>query len=248
MDGSFRINAGLRCGRQLLLQLTDMGIPVGCELLDTISPQFIGDLVSWGAIGARTTESQLHRELASGVSFPVGFKNGTDGNVDIAIDAINAARHPHHFLGVTHQGLAAITRTTGNQDCHVILRGGKSGPNYSQQDIRTVCAQLTAAQLPAVVMVDCSHGNSCKDFRKQAQCLEELCRQIGEEGDRSIVGVMIESNLVEGKQSIPSDGDLGRLVYGQSVTDACVGWAETEMMLRRLQQAVKQRRVKCQNK
>ncbi|KAI3632880.1 hypothetical protein MIR68_008955 [Amoeboaphelidium protococcarum] len=245
LDGSFRINDGLRIGRKLLCDITQSGVPVACELLDTISPQYIADCVSWAAIGARTTESQLHRELASGVSFPIGFKNGTDGNIDIAIDAIRAAAHPHRFVGVTHQGLAAITRTSGNKDCHIILRGGKSGTNYDQENIRKVNEALNKHKLQPKIMVDCSHGNSNKNHKNQVKVLESLCDQL-RNGDTSIAGVMVESNLIEGAQKIPADGNLGTLAYGQSITDACVGWDETVAMIKMLAEAVEARRV--QNK
>ncbi|KAI8919298.1 hypothetical protein DFJ77DRAFT_453739 [Powellomyces hirtus] len=242
IDGSFQINRGLRLARNLLCQLTEMGLPVGCELLDTISPQFIGDLISWGAIGARTTESQLHRELASGVSFPVGFKNGTDGNIEIAMDAITSASNPHHFLGVTKQGLAAITNTKGNANCHVILRGGKQGPNYSSTHIATTRAALTKAKiLPAAIMVDCSHGNSSKNHKNQAVVAKDLAKQIAA-GDTSIVGVMIESNINEGNQKVPAEG-AHALKYGVSITDACVNWDETVTILRELAAAQRARRT-----
>ncbi|KAJ1953053.1 3-deoxy-7-phosphoheptulonate synthase [Dispira parvispora] len=244
LDGSFQINKGLRVARKLLCDLTAMGIPVGCELLDTISPQFIGDLISWGAIGARTTESQLHRELASGVSFPVGFKNGTDGNAGIAVDAIRAAAHPHHFLGVTKQGLAAITNTTGNDLCHIILRGGNSGPNYEKEWVAKIKEQLTKAKLQPSIMVDCSHGNSRKVHTNQPLVAQNVADQISA-GDSSIVGVMIESNHHEGRQDIPSaeQGGPKALKYGQSVTDACVSWEQTQPMLAGLAEAVRQRRA-----
>ncbi|KAG0014779.1 3-deoxy-7-phosphoheptulonate synthase, partial [Podila clonocystis] len=205
IDGTFQINKGLRIARGLLCELTDMGVPVGCELLDTISPQFLADLISWGAIGARTTESQLHRELASGVSFPLGFKNGTDGNISIAVDAIRAAAKPHHFLGVTKQGLAAITNTKGNELCHLILRGGNGGPNYEKEHIETTRAGLVKAKLPEAIMVDCSHGNSRKQHRNQISVSADLADQI-RAGDKSIVGLMIESNLVEGRQDVGPEG------------------------------------------
>ncbi|KAJ1986808.1 3-deoxy-7-phosphoheptulonate synthase [Dimargaris cristalligena] len=243
MNGTFQINKGLRIARKLLCDLTEIGVPVGCELLDTISPQFIGDLISWGAIGARTTESQLHRELASGVSFPVGFKNGTDGNAGIAVDAIRAAAHPHHFLGVTKQGLAAITNTTGNDLCHIILRGGNGGPNYEQQWVDKIKAQLAKAKLVDNIMVDCSHGNSRKLHSNQILVATDLANQIAA-GDHAIVGVMIESNHEEGRQDIPNadQGGPAALKYGQSVTDACVSWTQTLPMLDELAAAVRQRR------
>ncbi|KAI1318968.1 3-deoxy-7-phosphoheptulonate synthase [Mortierella claussenii] len=240
IDGTFQINKGLRIARNLLCQLTDMGVPVGCELLDTISPQFLADLISWGAIGARTTESQLHRELASGVSFPLGFKNGTDGNISIAVDAIRAAAKPHHFLGVTKQGLAAITNTKGNELCHLILRGGNGGPNYEKEHIEKTREGLNKAKLPEVIMVDCSHGNSRKQHRNQVSVSADLANQI-RAGDKSIVGLMIESNLVEGRQDVGPEGK-DALVYGQSITDACVDWEDTVKMLEDLADAVRVRR------
>ncbi|KAJ3214624.1 hypothetical protein HDU67_001432 [Dinochytrium kinnereticum] len=240
IDGSFRINDGLRIARKLLCDLTNMGVPVGCELLDTISPQFIADTVSWGAIGARTTECQLHRELASGVSFPVGFKNGTDGNVDIALDAITAASHPHSFLGVTKQGLAAITRTGGNEHCHVILRGSKSGPNYEKPFVDEVAAALRKSGLPEKIMIDSSHGNSSKKHKNQLVVCSSIAQQL-EAGDESIFGVMIESNLFEGNQKIPESG-LKDLKYGVSITDACVGWEDTLTILSTLASAQQKRR------
>ncbi|KAI7825194.1 hypothetical protein BC939DRAFT_396266 [Gamsiella multidivaricata] len=240
INDTFQINKGLRLARSLLCDLTNMGVPVGCELLDTISPQFLADLISWGAIGARTTESQLHRELASGVSFPLGFKNGTDGNITIAVDAIRAAAKPHHFLGVTKQGLAAITNTKGNELCHLILRGGNGGPNYEKEHIEKVKTGLAKAKLPEVIMVDCSHGNSRKQHRNQTLVSADLANQI-RAGDKSIVGLMIESNLVEGRQDVGPQGREG-LVYGQSITDACVSWDDTVKMLQDLADAVRVRR------
>ncbi|KAI8811706.1 putative phospho-2-dehydro-3-deoxyheptonate aldolase, tyrosine-inhibited [Cladochytrium replicatum] len=252
IDGSFQINKGLRIARQLLADITDSGMPVGLELLDTISPQFLADLVSWGAIGARTTESQLHRELASGVSFPVGFKNGTDGNIDIAIDAIAAASHGHHFLGVTKQGLAAITNTQGNDSCHVILRGGKTGPNYSKPDIQRIVSEVeraaakTGSKVGARLMVDCSHGNSSKDHRNQPKVCGDLAQQIAD-GNENIVGVMIESHINEGAQKVPAEGKSG-LKYGVSITDACVAWDTTVEMLQNLAAGVRSRREKLLEK
>jgi len=238
LDGSFKINNGLRAARRLLLELTDMGMPAGSEFLDTISPQFIADLISWGAIGARTTESQIHRELASGLSMPVGFKNGTDGAVQIAIDAIGAARHPHHFLSVTKQGISAIVATAGNDSCHVILRGGNGGPNYRANDVATMTAQLKEVGLPHRVMVDCSHGNSNKDHALQPLVAKDIAAQIAA-GSQDIFGVMIESHLVEGRQSQEPGQEL---VYGQSITDACISWETTEQVLDELAAAVRQRR------
>ncbi len=240
LDGSFRINEGLRLARRLLLDLVALGLPAGCEFLDPISPQYTSDLVSWGAIGARTTESQVHRELASGMSMPIGFKNGTGGTVQIAIDALRAAAYPHRFLGVTEQGLAAIVSTRGNPDCHVILRGGARGPNYDAASIRSALDQITASGLPERVMVDASHGNSERDHRRQPHVARELAAQI-EAGERGIVGVMLESFLVEGRQDL---GDPAALTYGQSVTDACIGWDETEVILGELARAVRARRAK----
>ncbi|KAJ3359302.1 3-deoxy-7-phosphoheptulonate synthase [Kappamyces sp. JEL0680] len=240
IDGSFQINKGLRKARQLLCDLTSMGIPVASEMLDTISPQFIADCISWGAIGARTTESQLHRELASGLSFPVGFKNGTDGNLTIAMDAIQSASHPHHFLGVTKQGLAAITRTKGNPYCHVILRGGNSGPNYDAASVAQARSALEKAKVPANIMIDCSHGNSQKNHSNQPKVALSIAEQVAG-GDRSIVGVMIESNINEGNQKVPPTGAKD-LKYGVSITDACINWETTEQVLRQLADAVRKRR------
>jgi 3-deoxy-7-phosphoheptulonate synthase len=241
LDGSFRINKGLRVARGLLVQLADQGLPAGCEFLDTIVPQFIADAVTWGAIGARTTESQIHRELSSGLSVPVGFKNGTDGNLQIAIDAMRAAACPHRFLSVTKQGLAAIVATRGNPDTHVILRGASNGPNFDAAGVAKAREALTAAGLPARVMIDCSHGNSSKDHRKQALAIESIAAQV-ESGATGIVGAMIESHLVAGRQNLPSKGPPTGLVYGQSITDACVSWDETVPLLRRLAGAVSTRR------
>jgi 3-deoxy-7-phosphoheptulonate synthase len=233
LDQSFQVNKGLHKARSLLCYLVEQGIPVGCEFLDTISPQFIADLVSWGAIGARTTESQVHRELASGLSMPVGFKNGTDGTITIATDAVQAASHPHHFLSVTKQGVAAIFGTTGNPDCHVILRGGQSGPNYERADVAPVLEALRTKSLPPYLMVDCSHGNSLKDHTKQCLVVESVIEQ-RKTSDHGIFGVMIESHLVAGNQ--PLKPNLSELTYGQSVTDACIGWDETEKLLSELAQ------------
>ncbi len=238
LDGSFAINEGLRLARQLLLELAARGLPAGCEFLDPITPQYFADAVSWGAIGARTTESQVHRELASGLSMPVGFKNGTDGDVQIAVDAVRAATHAHRFLGVTEQGLAAIVATRGNPDCHVILRGGQSGPNYDPASIQSTLAALRAAGLPSRVMIDTSHGNSAKDHRRQPLAAGEVARQVAE-GQRGIVGVLMESFLVEGRQDLV---DGASLHYGQSVTDACIGWDTTVPLLHQLAEAVRSRR------
>lgn len=236
LDGSFDINRGLRYARELLLSLAEQGIPSGTEFLDAISPQYVADLISWGAIGARTTESQVHRELASGLSMPVGFKNGTGGSVQIALDAIGAAAQPHHFLSVTKEGVSAIVTTTGNPSCHLILRGGSNGPNYSSEEIGKVTARLRETGLPDRLMIDCSHGNSLKDYRKQPEVAASLCEQMAA-GAREIAAVMIESNLVEGNQKI-SD----HMTYGQSVTDACISWQSTEDVLSAFSEAVQARR------
>ena len=238
LDGSFVINEGLRLARRLLLDLVELGLPSGCEFLDPITPQFISDLVTWGAIGARTTESQVHRELASGLSMPVGFKNGTDGGVQIAIDAVRAAAHPHRFLGVTEQGLAGIVSTRGNPDCHVILRGGQDGPNYDTASVQKTLAALRDAGLPARVMIDTSHGNSDKDHRRQPAVARDIAAQIAQ-GEPGIIGVMLESFLVNGRQDLK---DRKHLVYGQSITDACLGWEMTVPVLHDLAAAVRARR------
>jgi len=237
MDGSFQLNDGLRLARKLLLDINDSGLPAAGEFLDMITPQYVADLMSWGAIGARTTESQVHRELASGLSCPVGFKNGTDGTIKVAIDAINAAGSPHCFLSVTKYGHSAIVETSGNADCHIILRGGKE-PNYSAQHVSEVKTGLAKAGLPQQVMIDFSHANSSKQFQKQMLVADDVAQQMIN-GERAIVGVMIESHLVEGNQSLESGEPL---VYGQSVTDACIGWDDTDKVLRQLAAAVKQRR------
>jgi 3-deoxy-7-phosphoheptulonate synthase len=239
LDGSFSINEGLRLGRRLLLDLAELGLPAGCELLDPITPQFIADLVTWGAIGARTTESQTHRELASACSMPVGFKNGTDGGVQIAIDALRAAAHPHRFLGVTEQGLAGIVSTAGNPDCHVILRGGSSGPNYDAISVQKTLAALRDAGLPPRLMIDASHGNSEKDHRRQPLVVRDVAAQIAQ-GEPGIIGMMMESFLVDGRQDL---GDPRQLVYGQSITDACMGWETTVSVLHELAAAVRARRA-----
>jgi 3-deoxy-7-phosphoheptulonate synthase len=246
MDGSFAINKGLRTARQLLLDLNDMGVPCAVEFLDTISPQYLADLVSFGAIGARTTESQVHRELASGLSVPVGFKNGTDGNISVAIDAIRAASTPHSFLSVTKQGLSAIVETMGNDSCLVILRGGNAGPNYDSTHVRKCGEQMTKAGITPSVMIDCSHGNSSKQHKRQIVVAQDICNQlsIGStplliSSGEFITGVMIESNLVEGRQDL---GDKSKLVYGQSVTDACIHWEDTLLVLDTLCQGIRARR------
>jgi 3-deoxy-7-phosphoheptulonate synthase len=237
LNGSFRINEGLRIARDLLVRINQAGVPAGCEFLDVISPQYIGDLVSWGAIGARTTESQVHRELASGLSAPVGFKNGTDGNVKIAVDALLAARQKHHFLSVHKSGQVAIVETRGNDDCHIILRGGKN-PNYEAPAVQAACEQLARAGLPERLMIDCSHANASKDYRRQAEVAADIGRQIAG-GERRIVGVMLESHLVEGRQDL----EAGRaLAFGQSITDACLGWDDSVKLLGTLAEAVKARR------
>ena len=239
LDDSFDINQGLRIARGLLLNLANMGIPAGTEFLDTITPQYIADLIAWGAIGARTTESQIHRELASGLSMPVGFKNGTGGSIQIALDAIQSASRPHHFLSVTKQGVSAIVCTAGNESCHLILRGGKSGPNFEASEIEAAAAMLREQNLTESVMVDCSHGNSMKDYRNQPMVARNLANQIAA-GSRVITSVMIESNLVEGNQKLAKD--LGSLTRGQSVTDACIGWEDTLETLNCLAAAVVKRR------
>lgn len=237
MDGSFQINDGLRIARQLLLEINDSGLPAAGEFLDMITPQYVADLMSWGAIGARTTESQVHRELSSGLSCPVGFKNGTDGTIKVAIDAIGAASAPHCFLSVTKYGHSAIVETAGNEDCHIILRGGKE-PNYSADHVSAVKSGLEKAGLDPQIMIDFSHANSSKQFKKQLEVSADVAQQIAA-GDSAIIGVMIESHLVEGNQSLESGEPL---VYGKSVTDACIGWEDTETVLRQLAGAVKARR------
>ena len=236
LDGSFRINEGVRLARRLLLDLVELGLPAGCEFLDPISPQYTSDLVTWGAIGARTTESQVHRELASGMSMPIGFKNGTGGTVQIAIDAVRAAAYPHRFLGVTEQGLAAIVSTRGNAECHVILRGGARGPNYDKKSVTTAMEQLASAGIAQRVMIDASHGNSERDHHRQLDVVRDVASQITE-GQRGIVGVMVESFLVEGRQDLTD-----QLVFGRSVTDACIGWEDTEAVVETLAAAVRARR------
>jgi 3-deoxy-7-phosphoheptulonate synthase len=238
LDGSYAINEGLRRARRLLVDLAELGLPAGCEFLDPISPQFTADLVSWGAIGARTTESQVHRELASGLSMPIGFKNGTDGGVQIAIDAVRSSTHPHNFLGVTEQGLCAIVSTTGNPDCHVILRGGASGPNHDAVSVQKTGEALRTAGLPERIMIDTSHGNSNKDHRRQPVAARDIAEQV-REGETAIFGVMTESFLVEGRQELV---DPTALRYGQSITDACIGWEATGPVLQDLAAAVRARR------
>src|SRR5690625_1463833 len=240
LDGSFNINQGLRIARELILDINELGLPAACEYLDMITPQYIADLVSWGAIGARTTESQVHRELASGLSCPVGFKNGTGGSVRIAIDAIKAASQPHHFLSVTKGGHSAIVTTKGNQDCHVILRGGKT-PNYDADHVNSTAEGLIAAGLPARIMIDVSHANSNKDYRNQPIVIDNIATQM-EAGDNRIFGVMIESNLVGGRQDLVPGKPL---TYGQSITDGCIDWDSTVAVLQRLAKAVQVRRQTC---
>jgi len=237
LDGSFRINEGLRIARDLLVKINQQGVPAGCEFLDVISPQYIGDLVSWGAIGARTTESQVHRELASGLSAAVGFKNGTDGNVRIAVEAILAARQKHHFLSVHKSGQVAIVETRGNGDCHIILRGGRS-PNYDAASVRAACEELAKAKLPCRLMIDFSHANAAKQFKRQLEVAKEVGAQVAA-GDACIVGVMAESHLVEGRQDLAAGASLR---YGQSITDPCLGWEDSVELLDVLAAAVKKRR------
>src|SRR5260370_5323141 len=232
------INEGLRLARRLLLDLVELGLPSGSEFLDPLTPQFTSDLVAWGAIGARTRESQVHRELASGLSMPVGFKNGTDGGVQIAIDAVRAAAHHHRFLGVTEQGLAGIVSTRGNPDCHVILRGGADGPNYDAIHVQKALAALRDAKLPARLMVDTSHGNSDKDYKRQPVVARDVASQIAQ-GEAGIIGLMMEAFLAEGRQDL---NDRGHLVYGQSITHACIGWEMTVPVLRDLAAAARARR------
>ena len=237
LNGSFRINEGLRIARDLLVRINQAGVPAAVEFLDVISPQYIGDLVSWGAIGARTTESQVHRELASGLSAAVGFKNGTDGNVRIAVDALLAARQSHHFLSVHKSGQVAIVETRGNEDCHIILRGGRE-PNYDAKSVQAACAELARAGLPERLMIDCSHANAAKQHRRQIEVGDELARQLAA-GERRIVGAMVESHLVEGRQDLASGKPL---VFGQSITDACLGWDDSIGLLERLAEGVRARR------
>ncbi len=239
LDDSFNINHGLRQARSLLLDIADKGIPAGTEYLDLISPQYISDLVSWGAIGARTTESQGHRELASGLSCPVGFKNGTDGGLKVAVDAIQAASRPHVFMSLTKQGHSAIFSTTGNEDCHIILRGGKT-PNYDAASVKLATEQLHSKEQNTRLMIDCSHANSEKNHNRQI----DVCRNVSEQlkaGNNDIMGVMLESHLIAGRQDV---NDKNNLTYGQSITDACIAWDETELLLRELAEAVKLRRKK----
>ncbi len=238
LNGSFEINKGLRMAREFLRSVNALGLPAGTEFLDMITPQYIADLVSWGAIGARTTESQIHRELSSGLSCPVGFKNGTDGNVRIAVDAIKAAQHPHHFLSVTKEGRSAIVSTSGNEDCHIILRGGKT-PNYDVASIDAACKEIGAAGLAANVMVDASHGNSSKLPRNQINVIADIAAQLAA-GESRIMGVMVESHLVEGRQDLVQGKEL---TYGQSITDGCVCWEDSIGLLEALADGVRKRRL-----
>ena len=241
LDESFRIDEGLRIARQLLIDINRVGLPAGSEFLDVISPQYIGDLISWGAIGARTTESQVHRELASGLSAPIGFKNGTDGNIKIATDAIQAAAGGHHFLSVHKNGQVAVVQTNGNQDCHVILRGGKA-PNYDAASVQAACKDLAAAKLPASLMVDCSHANSSKKHERQTEVARDIAAQLAA-GSHSVFGVMVESHLEDGAQKFsPGADDPRQLKYGQSITDACLGWGASVDVLETLSQGVLARR------
>ncbi len=241
LDESYRIDEGLRIARQLLIEINRLGLPAGSEFLDVISPQYIGDLISWGAIGARTTESQVHRELASGLSAPIGFKNGTDGNIRIATDAIQAAARGHHFLSVHKNGQVAVVQTNGNKDCHVILRGGKA-PNYDAASVAAACKDLEAAKLPATLMVDCSHANSSKQHEKQVEVARDIARQVAS-GSRSVFGLMVESHLNAGAQKFtPGKDDSKSLEYGKSITDACLGWGDSLEVLDVLSEAVKARR------
>ena len=243
LDESFRIDEGLRIARQLLIEINRIGLPAGSEFLDVISPQYLGDLIAWGAIGARTTESQVHRELASGLSAPIGFKNGTDGNIKIATDAIQAAAGGHHFLSVHKNGQVAIVQTNGNRDCHVILRGGKS-PNYDAVSVAAACQDLEKANLPASLMVDCSHANSSKQHEKQVDVARDIANQIAA-GSRSVFGVMVESHLNAGAQKFtPGKDDANALDYGKSITDACLGWDDSLQALDVLSTAVKARRAR----
>jgi 3-deoxy-7-phosphoheptulonate synthase len=242
LDESYRIDEGLRIGRQLLLEINKLGMPAGSEFLDVISPQYLGDLISWGAIGARTTESQVHRELASGLSAPIGFKNGTDGNIRIAIDAIQAAARPHHFLSVHKNGQVAIVETRGNPDCHVILRGGKA-PNYDAASIAAACREIESAKLPCTLMVDCSHANSGKLHSRQIDVARDVAAQVAG-GSRCVFGVMVESHLHEGAQKfVAGKDDPAKLAYGQSITDACLGWDDSVATLETLSAAVAARRA-----
>ncbi len=238
LDGGFQIDKGLRLARRLLLDLNERGMPAGVEYLDILTPQYVADLVGWGAIGARTTESQLHREMASGLSCPVGFKNGTDGSVKVAVDAVLATRSPHRFLSLTQSGQVSIFETAGNEDSHIILRGGSTGTNYDSKSVDAACAALTRAGLPEQVMIDCSHANCSKQHQRQIVVAQDIGHQVAG-GDTRIIGAMVESHLVEGRQEI---GPRDRMNYGQSVTDPCLHWDDTAALLRSLAESVKQRR------
>ncbi len=241
LDESYRIDEGLRMARQLLIEINRLGLPAGSEFLDVISPQYLGDLISWGAIGARTTESQVHRELASGISAPIGFKNGTDGNIKIATDAIQAAAGGHHFLSIHKNGQVAVVQTNGNPDCHVILRGGKA-PNYDAASVAAACKDLVAAKLPPTLMVDCSHANSSKQHEKQIEVAKDIAEQLSS-GSKSVFGVMVESNLRAGAQKFtPGKDQPSALTYGQSITDACIDWDDSVGVLESLSQGVLARR------
>ncbi len=239
LDNSFRINEGVRLARKLLWEINELGLPAGTEFLDMITPQYIADLIAWGAIGARTTESQVHRELASGLSCPVGFKNGTDGNVKIAVDAIKAAQSPHHFLSVTKAGHSAIVSTRGNEDCHVILRGGAS-TNYDAASVDAACKELAASGVPGKVMIDFSHANSRKQHKLQIEVARDVAAQMAA-GEERIIGVMVESHLKEGRQDLVPGKELE---YGKSITDACIGWEDSVEVLDILAEAVRARRVR----
>ncbi len=230
LNGSHQISKGLGIARQLFCAINELRLPIASEMLDPITPQYLSDMISWGAIGARTTESQTHREMASGLSFPVGFKNGTDGSLKIALDAMAASLHSHSFLGINHEGMTSIVHTKGNPNVHIVLRGGSGGPNYFPEDIENVVKLLSEKKLPEAIMVDCSHANSNKDHTKQPLVLENIVNQIND-GQKSIKGVMIESNLFEGNQTVPKD--LSKLKYGVSITDKCVSWENTEIMLKK---------------
>ena len=244
LNNQYNVNKGLSTARQLLITISDIGVPAGCEYLDLITPQYIGDVVAWGAIGARTTESQCHRELASGLSCPVGFKNGTNGNLKIAVDAIRSAMQPHHFLSVTKEGRTAIVKSTGNEYGHIILRGGTEQPNFQSTYVESTSQMLNQAGLPANIMIDFSHANSHKNPKNQSLVCEDVCRQIAG-GDQRLVGIMMESNIVEGNQAVEQDRVL---TYGQSITDACIGWDETEQLCHYLADAVVKRRSNVQAK
>jgi len=244
LNASFNINKGLRMARQLLLDVNNLGVPAATEYLDLITPQYVSDLISWGAIGARTTESQVHRELASGLSCPVGFKNATDGGIKIAIDAINAAMSPHHFLSLTKEGRSAIFSTRGNEDAHIILRGGNSRPNYDEVSVEQVAEGLVKEGLRPNIMIDFSHANSLKKYQRQMLVAQDVAGQI-RQGDNRIIGTMVESHLIEGRQDIEDDQPL---VYGQSITDACLGWNDSVKLLNELAGAVQRRRAAKQSK